>query len=289
MLYGALEAGGTKMVCAIGDENGHILEQISIPTELPHETIPKIIDYFRAKEISALGIACFGPIDLNRQSETYGYILSTPKEGWRNYDIVGEIGSALGIPVGFDTDVNGSLLGEVTWGCARGLTDAIYLTIGTGIGGGVLSNGKLLHGMLHPELGHIMLPKSASDPGECVCPFHDSCLEGLASGPSIEKRWGKSGKELAGDSKVWELEAEYIGTALVNYCMTVSPQKIILGGGVMHQEQLFPLIRKVFKDKMAGYIDTKLLQNLDEYIVPASLNDDQGIMGAVKLAMDAVI
>jgi fructokinase len=179
------------------------------------------------------------------------------------------------------------LLGEITYGCAKGLTDAIYLTIGTGIGGGVMSNGKLLHGMLHPELGHIIVAKSSKDKGECVCPYHESCLEGLAAGPSIEKRWGSKAKDLADKAEVWELEADYIGTALVNFCMTLSPQKIILGGGVMHQMQLFPLIRDVFKSKMAGYINTKTLDDLDNYIVPASLNDDQGIMGAIKLAIDA--
>ena len=287
MMYGAIEAGGTKMVCAIGDENGKILEQVSIPTTTPDETMPKIIEYFKGKDIKAVGIACFGPIDLNKSSETYGYITSTPKTAWKNFNIVGCVKDALGIPVGFDTDVNGSLLGEITWGCAKGLTDAIYLTIGTGIGGGVMTNGKLLHGMLHPELGHIIVAKSANDKGECVCPYHESCLEGLAAGPSIEKRWGAKGKDLADKTEVWELEAEYIGTALVNFCMTLSPQKIILGGGVMHQMQLFPLIRDVFKKKMAGYINTTTLENLDDYIVPASLNDDQGIMGAVKLAIDA--
>ncbi len=287
MLYGALEAGGTKMVCAIGDENGKIYEQVSIPTLTPDETMPKIIEYFKNKDIKAIGIACFGPIDLNKSSETYGYITSTPKTAWKNFDIVGCVKDALNILVGFDTDVNGSLLGEITWGCAKGLTDALYLTIGTGIGGGVMTNGKLLHGMLHPELGHIIIAKSQSDKGECVCPYHDSCFEGLAAGPSIEKRWGSKAKDLADRQEVWELEADYIGTALVNFCMTLSPQKIILGGGVMHQMQLFPLIREVFKEKMAGYINTKTLENLDEYIVPASLNDDQGIMGAVKLAIDA--
>ena len=287
MLYGALEAGGTKMVCAIGDENGKIYEQVSIPTLTPDETMPKIIEYFKNKDIKAIGIACFGPIDLNKSSETYGYITSTPKTAWKNFDIVGCVKDALNIPVGFDTDVNGSLLGEITWGCAKGLTDAIYLTIGTGIGGGVMTNGKLLHGMLHPELGHIIIAKSQSDKGECVCPYHDSCFEGLAAGPSIEKRWGSKAKDLADRQEVWELEADYIGTALVNFCMTLSPQKIILGGGVMHQMQLFPLIREGFKEKMAGYINTQTLENLDEYIVPASLNDDQGIMGAVKLAIDA--
>lgn len=287
MLYGAIEAGGTKMVCAIGDENGKIYEQVSIPTTTPDETMPKIIDYFKNKEIKAIGIACFGPIDLNKSSETYGYITSTHKTAWKNFNIVGCVKDALKIPVGFDTDVNGSLLGEITWGCAKGLSDAIYLTIGTGIGGGVMTNGKLLHGMLHPELGHIIIAKSQNDKGECVCPYHDSCFEGLAAGPSIEKRWGSKAKDLADNEDVWKLEADYIGTALVNFCMTLSPQKIILGGGVMHQMQLFPLIRKVFKEKMAGYINTKTLDNLDEYIVPASLNDDQGIMGAVKLAIDA--
>ncbi|RKM62226.1 ROK family protein [Butyrivibrio sp. CB08] len=287
MNYGALEAGGTKMVVAIGDENGRILEQQSIPTTTPDETMPKIIEYFKGKEIRTLGVACFGPIDLNKSSKTYGYITSTPKTAWKNFNIVGCLKDALRIPVGFDTDVNGSILGEITYGCAKGLTDAIYLTIGTGIGGGVMSNGRLLHGMLHPELGHIRIGKRADDKGSSVCPFHDDCLEGLASGVSIEKRWGKKGVELKDNEEVWELEADYIATALVNYCLTLSPQKIILGGGVMHQEQLFPLIRNKFRDKMAGYIQTKELENLDEYIVPASLHDDQGIMGAVKIAIDA--
>ena len=286
MLFGALEAGGTKMVVAVGDENGKIIEQKSIPTTTPAQTMPLIEEYFLDKDIKALGVACFGPIDLDRKSKTYGYITSTPKTAWKNYNIVGELKDKLGIPVGFDTDVNGSLLGEITWGCAKGLTDAIYLTIGTGIGGGVMTNGKLLHGMLHPELGHIRLGKLSSDKGASVCPYHDDCFEGLASGPSIEKRWGKKAVELQNEQEVWELEAEYIGTALANFCMTLSPQKIILGGGVMHQLQLFPLIRQAFEKKNAGYINTENLKNLDEYIVPASLNDDQGIMGAIKLAMN---
>jgi fructokinase len=286
MLFGALESGGTKMVCAIGDENGKILDRTTIPTTTPQETMPLILEYFKGKEIVAIGIACFGPIDLNRSSATYGYITSTPKTAWKNFNIVGAVKEELGIPVGFDTDVNGSLLGEATWGCARGISDAIYLTIGTGIGGGVMAGGKLLHGMLHPELGHIRLAKEEKDPGKSVCPFHDNCLEGLASGPSIEKRWGKRAVDLADNPEVWELEADYIGTALVNYCMTLSPKKIILGGGVMHQEQLFSLIRKRFKEQMSGYIITPELENLEQYIVPASLNDDQGIMGAIKLAMN---
>ncbi|WP_026497321.1 ROK family protein [Butyrivibrio sp. WCD3002] len=287
MLYGALEAGGTKMVCAIGDENGKILERTKIPTTTPEETMPPIFDFFKDKGIKAIGIACFGPIDLNKDSATYGSITSTPKKGWSGYNIVEETKKALGIPVGFDTDVNGSMLGEATWGCAKGVSDAIYLTIGTGVGGGVISNGKLLHGMLHPEVGHIRLPRVEGDPGKSVCPFHDNCLEGLAAGPSIKARWGVSADQLADKAEVWEIESEYIATALMSYALILSPQKIILGGGVMHQEQLFPLIRKKFKELVNGYIVTKEMDDLDNYIVPASLNDDQGIMGAVKLAIDA--
>lgn len=191
MLYGALEAGGTKMVCAIGDETGKIYEQISIPTIEPEITMPKIIEYFKDKEIKALGIACFGPVDLNPASETYGYITTTPKLKWANFDIVGTMKSALHVPVGFDTDVNGSLLGEVTFGQAKGLTDALYLTIGTGIGGGVMTNGRLLHGMLHPELGHMKMIVHPKDTYKGHCPFHGTCFEGLAAGPAIEDRWGK--------------------------------------------------------------------------------------------------
>ncbi|WP_044913185.1 ROK family protein [Butyrivibrio sp. WCE2006] len=287
MLYGALEAGGTKMVCAIGNENGEILEQVKFPTETPETTMPQIFDYFKGKDIKALGIACFGPIDLRTDSPTYGSITSTPKKGWSGYNIVKAAKEALGIPVGFDTDVNGSLLGEVTWGCAKGLSDAIYLTIGTGIGGGIMTNGKLLHGMLHPEAGHLRLPRLKNDPGKSVCPYHDNCFEGLASGPSIKARWGKTADLLTDNNEVWEIEAEYIATALMDYAVILSPKKIILGGGVMHQEQLFPMIRAKFKELVNGYIVTDEMNHLDDYIVPASLNDNQGIMGAVKLAMDA--
>ncbi len=288
MLYGALEAGGTKMVCAIGDENGKIIERAKFPTETPETTMPQIFDYFRDKGIASVGIACFGPIDLRKDSPTYGSITSTPKKGWSGYNIVRETEKELGIPVGFDTDVNGSMLGEATWGCAKGLSDAIYLTIGTGVGGGVISNGKLLHGMLHPEVGHIRLPLLKNDPGKSVCPYHDNCLEGLAAGPSLKARWGVSADQLADKDEVWDIESTYIATALMSYVLILSPQKIILGGGVMHQEQLFPLIRKKFAELMNGYIVTDEIKDLDNYIVPASLNDDQGIMGAIKLAIDAI-
>ncbi len=284
MLFGALEAGGTKMVMAIGNENGEILEQLSIPTETPDITMVKIIDYFKEKSIEALGIGSFGPIDLDKGSKTYGSITSTPKLAWVNYNIVNELKNALQIPVGFDTDVNASALGEATWGIMNGLDSGIYITIGTGVGVGAYMNGSLLHGMLHPEAGHVLLSKHPDDPFEGVCPYHPNCLEGLASGPSIEKRWNKKAYELEDNAKVWELEAYYIAQGIVNYILTLSPHKIVLGGGVMHQKQLFPLIRKEVANLLNGYIKTRQMEELDQYIVPASLNDNQGIMGCIQLA-----
>lgn len=286
MRLGALEAGGTKMVCAIGNEHGEIFDRVSIPTETPEITMPKLISYFADKEIEALGIGCFGPIDLKRSSKTYGFITTTPKLAWKNYNITGALKEALRIPVGFDTDVNGSALGEATWGITKGLENSMYITIGTGVGAGVITNGKLLHGMLHPEGGHLLLARHPKDAFEGTCPYHKTCLEGLAAGPAIEARWGKKGFELADRREVWELEAYYIAQALVNYIMILSPQRIVLGGGVMHQEHLLPLIREEVKRQLAGYIDTAELDHMEQYIVLPSLNDNQGIMGALKLGLD---
>jgi fructokinase len=286
--YGSLEAGGTKMVCAIGDEQGNILERISIPTLAPENTMPAIIEFFKSKNISALGIGCFGPVDLDKKSPTYGHITTTPKLAWKNYDIVGVCEKELGVPVGFDTDVNGSALGEATWGCTKDLDNSIYITVGTGIGVGVIIDHKPYHGMLHPEGGHIFLARHPQDPMERgVCPYHELCLEGLASGPSIQARWGKPGFELADRKEVWELEAYYLGQAIVNYIMVLSPERIILGGGVSHQEQLLPLVRAEVKRQLAGYIKGKGIEDLDSYIVPISLNDNQGAMGCIKLAVEA--
>lgn len=287
-MIGALEAGGTKMVCAIGKEDGTILEQVSIPTTTPEETMPRIFNYFKDKEISALGVAAFGPVSVNKKSPKYGYILDTPKLAWKNYDLLGAIKKEIHVPIGLDTDVNGSCLGEMTYGCAKGLDSVIYITIGTGVGVGVAINGKLLHGMLHPEAGHILLPLNEKDEKGGICPYHKNCFEGLAAGPSIEARWGKKAVELAGQDEVWEMESFYIAQALMNYVLTLSPQKIILGGGVMHQEQLFPLIRKKTAELLNGYINTPELNDMDNYIVPASLHDDQGIMGCIKLGIDAM-
>ena len=287
--YGSLEAGGTKMVCAIGDENGNILERVSIPTGTPENTMPPMIDFFKDKGICALGIGCFGPVDLDKKSPTYGYITSTPKLAWTNYPIVAEFEKALGVPVGFDTDVNAAALGEATWGCTRDVENSIYITIGTGVGVGVIANGKPYHGMIHPEGGHILLARHPEDPMVgSGCPFHENCMEGLAAGPSLEKRWGVKGAELADRMEVWEMEAWYIGQAITNYIMILSPERIICGGGVMHQPVLLPLIRKEVARQMNGYIKGKGMDDLDNYIMGVSLNDNQGAMGAVKLAMDAL-
>lgn len=288
MRLGALEAGGTKMVCAVGDETGKVFERISMPTVTPEETMPQMIEYFKEKQIEALGIGCFGPIDPDPKSETYGYITSTPKLAWQNYNIVGAFREALGCPVGFDTDVNGSALGEATFGITRGLDCSIYLTVGTGIGAGVYINGQLLHGMMHSEAGHILLRRHPEDTYAGKCPFHGDCFEGLAAGPAIEARWGKKAVELAQEPKVWEIEAYYIAQALVNYTMVYSPRRIVLGGGVMHQTQLFPLVREKFREIMAGYVRTRELEDLESYIVPYSLGDNQGIMGCLQLAVRAL-
>ena len=288
MILGALEAGGTKMVCAIGNEQGQVLERISIPTVSPKETMPQMIDFFGNNHIEALGIGCFGPINPVKGTATYGYITSTPKLAWQNYNIVGAFEKALDCPVGFDTDVNASMLGEITFGAACGLDSCIYVTIGTGVGVGVYVNGGLLHGMMHPEAGHILLQRHPEDSYAGKCPFHGNCLEGMAAGPAVEERWGAKGTELSKRREVWELEAYYIAQACVNYTLTYSPRRIILGGGIMHQEQLFLMIRRQYRELMADYVNTPELKDLNSYIVPCSLEDNQGIMGCLQLAVDAM-
>lgn len=284
MRIGALEAGGTKMVCAIGDENGKIEKRVSYPTKTPGETMPKIIEFFGGGKIDALGIGCFGPVDLNRHSPAYGYITSTPKLAWADYNIVGAFVGALKVPVGFDTDVNGAVLGEVVFGAARGCDTAIYITVGTGVGVGVYANGALLHGLVHPEAGHVLVTKREGDSYRGKCPYHANCLEGLAAGPAIMERWGKPAAELADREEVWELESDYIAQAVTNYILTLSPQKVILGGGVMHQEQMFPLVRKKVLDKLNFYLKNDiLLKHIGDYIVPPMLGDDAGITGALLL------
>ena len=288
--FGALEAGGTKMVCAVGNAQGQILERISLPTRDPENTMPEILAFFREKQVSAVGVGCFGPVDLDRNSPTYGNITSAPKLQWRNFPMLRRFREALGVPVGFDTDVNAAALGEAVWGCTKSVKNSIYITVGTGVGVGVIIGGKPYHGMIHPEGGHIFVHRRPDDPmAKGICPYHGNCLEGLASGPAIERRWGRKGAELSDCLAVWELEAFYIGQAICTYICTLSPERIVVGGGVMHQEQMLPMIRQEVRRQMHGYIQGKGMDKLEEYIVPVSLGDNQGVMGGVKLAMDAYI
>jgi fructokinase len=290
MKIGGIEAGGTKMVCAIGNEKGEIFNRLTVPTGAPEETVPKLIEFFQSEGIEALGIGCFGPIDLDRKSATYGSITSTPKLAWRNYNIVKAFQDALKVPVGFDTDVNGAALGEATWGAAKDSEVSIYITIGTGVGVGICIDGKPLHGLIHPEAGHILINRKEEDQYQGSCPYHSNCMESLASGPAIEGRWGKKGYELAEQTHVWELEAYYIAQAITNYILTLSPNKIILWGGVMHQPQLFPLVRKYVIENLNGYLNSDvILKDIDNYIIPPALGDDPGIMGALRLGYNALM
>ena len=282
MRIAAIEAGGTKFVLGIGDEKGTIYERHVIDTTTPEETMNKVAEYFENFEFDVIGLGCFGPIDPNKKSDTYGFITKTPKTAWIDYDIVGFLKAKFDKPVGFDTDVNGAALGELVFGAAKGLDSCIYLTIGTGIGGGVVVNGEMVNGMLHPETGHIMVKRHENDTYEGKCPFHKDCLEGLAAGPAIEARWGDKAINLTDNKDVWEMESYYLAQALSTYILIVSPQKIILGGGVMHQEQLFPLIRKKVIDILAGYVQKDEIFS-DDYIVPPKLGDNAGLIGAIMI------
>ena len=290
MRLGALEAGGTKMVCAIGDENGAVFERESYPTREPENTIPAIIDYFRDKGIEALGIGSFGPLCLDPNAENYGAITTTPKPGWSNYPLRAVLMDALKVPVGIDTDVNAAALSEARLGAGKGLDSLVYYTIGTGVGGGAVVEGKLLHGLVHPEMGHILLRPDPRDPTpRGFCPYHDGCLEGMANGPAIEKRWGVSAKELPEDHVAWDIEAEYLAQMCANTIVTLSPKKIVLGGGVMHQLHLFPRVRRLTLEKLNGYVaHPAILEHIDSYIVPPALGDNAGAAGSLLLALDAL-
>ncbi len=289
-LYGGIEGGGTKFVCAVGSGPKDTRDIFRLKTTSPEETIDRIIEYFREQNkkerLSAIGIGSFGPVDLNRKSPTYGYITATPKTSWQNTNLLGKIRDAFNIPVGFDTDANAAAFGEHQWGAARGLTNFVYLTIGCGVGGGGMINGELLHGLQHPEMGHIFIPHDdKEDPYEGVCPFHKDCFEGLASGSSIKARWGKPGEELSEAHPAWKLEAKYISLALINYICTLSPQRIIVGGGVMKQKKLLPLIHKRVRKKLNDYIRVQeITENIEKYIVLPELGDRAGALGAIALA-----
>jgi fructokinase len=287
MKLAGIEAGGTKFIIVIGDDQGKVLARSQIPTTTTTETMTQVIDFLKKHEFSALGVACFGPIDPNPHSPTYGYITSTPKTSWRHYDIVGTLTRALPpVPVFFDTDVNGAALGEYYWGNGKNINNFIYLTVGTGIGGGVMIDGKLLHGTMHPELGHILIPQDLiNDPFPGICPYHGNCLEGLASGPAIKSRWDvESALDLHASHPAWDFEADYLAKAMTNYILCFSPERIILGGGVMQQQQLLPLIQAKTKQLLAGYIENQTITSIEKTIVLAALGQEAGNMGALALA-----
>ncbi len=295
-MFGGIEGGGTKFVCAVGTSPEDIRREERFPTTTPQETLDRCIVFFKQAEadfgkLSALGFACFGPLDPQPASPTFGRILPTPKPGWSNADVVGMLKGAFDIPVAFDTDVNGAAMGEWKWGAAQGLDTFIYLTIGTGVGGGAMVNGNLLHGLLHPEMGHIRIPHDrARDPFAGACPFHGDCFEGLASGPAMEARWGQKAETLAPEHPAWDLEADYIALALANFIVTLSPQRIVIGGGVSTQDFLFPMIRGKVTALLNGYIQSPAVkEHIDEFIVLPGLGTRSGMLGALALAQRIVV
>ena len=289
--YGGIEGGGTKFVCAIGTGPNEIVAETSFATtQDATATINQAIEFFRANSqgapLDGVGIASFGPVDPDPRSPHYGYITTTPKPGWAQTDFLGPVRAALNVPVGFDTDVNGAALGEYRWGAAQGLDTFVYLTIGTGLGGGGMVMGQLMHGLMHPEMGHMLLPHDwEADPFAGNCPYHGDCWEGLAAGPALEARWQTKGDTLPPDHPAWDLEAHYLALGLVNIITVLSPQRIILGGGVMQQLQLFPLIRAKVQTLLNGYLQrAAITDDMDSYIVPPALPGRSGVLGAIALA-----
>lgn len=289
MRIGAIEAGGTKFVCGIGNEQGRMEDWCSFPTEHPEITLAKVSDYFRDKGVEAIGIGSFGPIDLKPDSPTYGYITTTPKSDWENCNVVGILKREFPVPFGWDTDVNAAALGEVTWGAAQGLDNCVYYTIGTGVGVGIIAGGKRIHGLLHPEGGHIRTRRHPQDHFAGLCKFHGDCLEGLAAGPAIEARWQTPGSELPTDHLAWKIESFYIAESITTSILLHSPQKIILGGGVMQQLHLFPMIREQVVYNLHGYVNVPaLVQHIEQYIVPPGLGQHAGLYGALALGIEAL-
>ncbi|MGG3571411.1 ROK family protein [Bacillus gobiensis] len=284
MYLGAIEAGGTKFVCAVANAAGEIIKETKFPTETPEKTMSQIELFFNEFSLSSLGVGAFGPISVAEDQENYGYITNTPKKAWVNYPFIPELKKRLGTPVYFTTDVNAAALGELKKGAAKGLGSCMYITVGTGIGAGAVIGGKLVQGHTHPEMGHVLVRRHPQDTFKGTCPSHSDCLEGLAAGPAIEQRWGKPGKDLADQPLVWEIEADYLAQGLMQYILILSPEKIIMGGGVMKQSHLFPLIFEKLKGYVNNYID---LPELESYIVSPGLGDHAGIYGAIELAKEA--
>ena len=286
---GALEAGGTKMVLAVYTEDGGELERLTLPTETPEKTMPGMIAFFHKHAVDALGVGSFGPLDLNPASPTYGCITSTPKLAWRNYPLLKALLDGRDIPAGIDTDVNAAVMAECELGAARGCQSAVYITVGTGIGGGVYVNGQTVHGLLHPEVGHMLLRAHPDDPNpRGVCPYHDGCLEGLAAGPAIGARVGGDARTLADDHPTFAIEAYYLAQMCANLIVTLSPERIILGGGVMQRACLLPMVREETARLLNGYVQSSMItERMEEYIVTPALYPVSGLVGSYLIGKRA--
>jgi fructokinase len=285
-LYGGIEAGGTKWVCAVGSGPSAMRGTTTFPTTEPDETIGRAVEFFAENgTFEAVGVGSFGPIDPRRSSRTFGFITTTPKPGWAQTDVAGRLEESLEVPVAFDTDVNAAALGEQRWGAAVGLDSFCYVTVGTGIGGGIVVNGQVVHGLLHPELGHMRIPHDrVADPFPGSCPYHGDCFEGLASGEAMRQRWGRGAHELDDDAP-WQLEAQYVAMGLVNVICTLSPERIILGGGVMKEPTLLSRVQERLRKLLAGYVDAPELKDaIGDFVVRPGLGDRAGVLGAIALA-----
>ena len=288
-VYGGIETGGSKWQCAVGAGPDDLRAAETVPTTTPAETIERVVTFFeREGPVEAIGIGSFGPLDAKVSSPTWGHITTTPKPGWADTDVGQEIQRRLSVPVVFDTDVNAAAFGEHLWGAAQGLDTFCYITVGTGIGGGGMARGKLLHGLVHPEFGHMRIPHDReADPFPGVCPYHGDCWEGLASGLAIEARWGRPAVELAGEKAVWELEARYLALGLVSVICVLSPERIVLGGGVMSAPGLLPLVRREVGTLMNGYLDNSAVgDGIADYLTLPRLGSLSGVLGGIGLARD---
>jgi fructokinase len=293
VLYGGIEAGGTKFVCAVGTGPDDLRAESLIPTRDPASTFDAAIRFFRqftdhSAPMRALGIAAFGPIETRPASPSYGRIRNTPKPGWTGTDVVGPFARALAVPIGLDTDVNGAALAEHRWGAARDHVSFVYLTVGTGIGGGAMIDDHLLRGLGHPEMGHVTVPRQQRDDYPGACPFHGDCLEGMASGPAIAQRWGRQATELRGADRrrAVELEAAYLAIGIRNIVYAIAPETIVIGGGVSAMPGFFPAVRAAYRS-VAGYPGLSE-HRARSFIRPAGLGQRAGVLGALLLARRAV-
>lgn len=280
--YGLVEAGGTKFVLGIATDKDAIEATTRIDTTTPKATIGAMLEWFRAQgRLDAIGVASFGPLELDRSSPSWGHIGKTPKPHWSGADIAGPLLSAFDCPVAIDTDVNGAALAEYYWGVGQGQTSMLYFTIGTGVGGGAVVDGQILHGLSHPEMGHMSLPRHPDDLEFAgICPFHGACLEGLASGPAIKTRWGMSLSHLPADHPAHNIIAFYIAQTVVTMQAIFAPGRIIFGGGVMGTPRLIERVRSQAVTLGGGYFRGEA----NEIVVLPGLGDKAGLLGALALA-----